>query len=175
MSENVRVTPVRVVQRTLQGISKVLGIFAGLCVLAIMGVIIVEVVARTLFDSTVGGSIEIGELLLSLMVFAGIAYAQQAGAHVSTDLLVARVPAKVSKTIRALGLLVVIAVCIWAAIATLDRGLASFEARETTYGVESIPLWPGRLLAPVGFALLAVELVISMVMVFVAEEKETAA
>lgn len=158
--------------RVVQTISRLLSWFAGFAIIVMMVIIVVEVVARYGFNSTTGGSIEIGELLLALAVFASIAYGQQVGSHVSTSLLTDQLPPLVRTVVKLVGLTVVLVVVVWAVGATFERGMESFVSQEATFGIQSVPLWPGKLLLPVGLGLLAIELLITMLEVFLARHNE---
>ena len=148
--------------RAVQTVSRVLAWLAGLMIIVLMVIIAAEVAARYLFDRTIGGSVEIGELLLALVVFSSVAYAQQARAHVSTNLVTARLSPLLRTWVQLIGLTTVLVVVVWAVVATFERGMTSFEAGEATFGIRAVPLWPGRLLVPIGLGLLAIELLIMM-------------
>lgn len=149
-------------ERGIHTVSRALSWFSGLCVILIMAFVCAEVFARYGFGSTIGGSIEAGELLLAFMVFSGIAYGQQIGAHVSTDIVTSRLPTPVALALKLVGLTLVIAVSIWVCVATLGAALTSYEVGEATFGVAAFPVWPARMFVSIGFALLAIELLLTL-------------
>lgn len=148
-------------RRGLDAVCRLFSWVSGGITLLIMFLVVAEVVMRDFFDATLGGTLEVSEVLLVFLVFAGVAYAQQAGDHVSTDLVTARLPDRVAAVIRTVGLVVAAAVILWLAWASLERGLASMETGEARFGIRSVPIWPARLMVPVGALLLGLQCLMS--------------
>jgi TRAP-type C4-dicarboxylate transport system permease small subunit len=122
-----------------------------------MFLVVLEVILRDAFETTLGGTIEISEVLLVFLVFIGMSYTQHVGGHVATDLLTARVPIPVARVFRFVGLMVAVVVLLWAAQATAVRGWDSMQTGEIRFGIREVPIWPARLIIPVGFFLTALE------------------
>lgn len=154
------------VRGLLGATSRVLSWVSGVMVIAIMLVLVANVAMRELATSSVQGSVELSEVMLAFVVFAGLAYAQQSGSHVRTELVTSRLPDRVARPVRAVGLLVAAAVIAWCAVATAGRGIEAWQAGEARFGVRSVPTWPGRLAVPVGLGLLALEVLLSAVTVW---------
>ena len=134
---------------------------SGAMVIAIMLILVANVVMRALFTSSVQGSVEFSEVLLAFVVFAGLAYAQQSGSHVRTELVTSRLPDRIARPARVVGLLVAAAVLAWCTVATAGRGIEAWQAGEARFGVRSVPTWPGRLAVPIGLGLLSLEVLAS--------------
>lgn len=141
----------------VQAVSRAFSWLAGFFVLVLMLLVVMEVMARDVFETTLGGTIEISEVLLVFLVFLGIAFAQQEGAHVNTNLVTSRLPERRAALVRATGMVLASLVLFVAAWATADRGWASMQAGEARFGLRSVPVWPARLIVPVGFVLLGLE------------------
>lgn len=141
----------------LQVTSRGFSWLAGAAVVILMFLIVLEVLLRNVFGSTVGGAIEISEVLLVFMVFFGIAYAQQDRAHVNTDLVTERLSPRAAAVVRVIGLVVAAVVLMIATWATADRAWASMQAGEARFGIRSVPIWPARIVVPVGLFLLTLE------------------
>lgn len=141
--------------------SRLLSWVSGAMVIAIMLILVANVVMRALFTSSVQGSVEFSEVLLAFVVFAGLAYAQQSSSHVRTELVTSRLPDRVARPARAVGLLVAAAVLAWCTVATAGRGIEAWQAGEARFGVRSVPTWPGRLAVPIGLGLLSLEVLAS--------------
>ena len=141
--------------------SRLLSWVSGAMVIAIMLILVANVVMRALFTSSVQGSVEFSEVLLAFVVFAGLAYAQQSGSHVRTELVTSRLPDRIARPARVVGLLVAAAVLAWCTVATAGRGIEAWQAGEARFGVRSVPTWPGRLAVPIGLGLLSLEVLAS--------------
>lgn len=144
-------------RRIVQGVSRLFSWISGVFILALMLLVVLEVVLRDLFETTLGGTIEVSEVVLAFLVFLGVAYAQQDDAHVQTDLVTSRLPPGAAAWIRAVGLVVAAIVLLVAAWATAGRGWDAFQTGESRFGLRSVPVWPARLIIPVGLFLLALE------------------
>lgn len=150
-------------RQTVQAVSRALSWLAGAFILVLMLLVVLEVVLRDGFSTTLGGTIEISEVVLAFLVFLGVAYAQQDRAHVHTNLVVSRIPPRAAAVLRTLGLAVSAVVLLVAAWATAERGWESMQAGEARFGLRSVPVWPARLVIPLGLLLLALECVIAAV------------
>jgi TRAP-type mannitol/chloroaromatic compound transport system permease small subunit len=95
---------------------------------------------------------------MSAVVFLALGRSEEVGAHVRTPLVTSKLPTRVAAVGRGIALLAAALVVLWLAWAAWQRGLVSFEHREETPGMTGVPVWPVRLMIPVGAVLLALEL-----------------
>lgn len=72
-----------------------LGSLAGLALFAMMTLTFVDVVGRKFFNHSVIGSVEMTEMMMLALIFAGMPLASLAGEHVIFDLLDAVLPQRV--------------------------------------------------------------------------------
>lgn len=130
---------------------------SGALTLVLLVMLVAEVAVREFVGRSLLGTIELSEVLLVFIVALGAAYAQRAGAHVSTDLVTSRFRPTAAAGIRVAGMVVAAAVLLWTAWATGVRGWEAFESGEARFGITSVPVWPARLILPFGLGLLAVQ------------------
>lgn len=69
-----------------------LRIIAGLLILIMMAVTFVDVIGRYVFSSPLPGAFELTEVLLGLVIFAGLPLVTLREEHVTVDLVTSRVP-----------------------------------------------------------------------------------
>lgn len=148
-------------RRVVQTLSRFFAWLSGLFTLLLMLLVVLEVILRDLFVTSLGGGIELSEVALVFLVFFGIAYAQQADAHVNTNILTARMPIRAASVLKSGALLFVAAILLWATYVTTARGWDSMQAGEARFGLRAVPIWPARLIIPVGLLLLSLETLIS--------------
>jgi TRAP-type C4-dicarboxylate transport system permease small subunit len=144
-------------RKVVQRVSRWFAWASGIFTLAIMILVVVDVVLRDVFTKSLGGTIEISEVLLVFLVFLGVAFAQQAQAHVNTNLVTSRVPPRVARVMKTLGHVIVAGVLLWTTWVTATRGWDAMQAGEARFGLRSVPVWPARLMIPVGLLLLSLE------------------
>lgn len=121
-----------------------------------------DVTARQLTGSSIPGVVEYSEVLMVGLIFLGLAYAQRTGAHIGVDLITERMPVRVAHLVRSVGLVIAIVVVAVMGWETLEVALRSFESREFRFGLVQVPIWPARLLIPIGLGALLLELAVSL-------------
>lgn len=147
----------RAARAAVDRLSLVFSWVSGGLTLVLLVMLVAEVAVRELVGRSLLGTIELSEVLLVLVVALGAAYAQTVGAHVSTDLVTSRFPPTAGAAIRVAGMLVAAGFLLWTAWASAERGWESFESGESRFGITEVPVWPARLVLPLGLALLAVQ------------------
>jgi TRAP-type C4-dicarboxylate transport system permease small subunit len=106
--------------------------FAGLVLAAVMLVAVVDVAGRDLLNRPLPGSSEITEILMAILVYAGLPVVSQRTAHISVDLLGGVVPLRIARTrdavIRLLcaATLGVIAWRLWVYAGLLSRDVTEY-------------------------------------------------
>src|SRR5690625_4847312 len=118
--------------RSARGISTAFNLSAGLLLLVLMVLTVVDVLGRSMFGQSVLGTVDISTLLLVAIAFLGLASAEIDGRHVSVTLLEGRFGFRtrmVFSGVRAVLLLGVGAVVVWG---LGDVMLSAFERGETT-------------------------------------------
>ncbi len=120
---------------------RVLALVCGVLLLAMMGVTVVDVIGRYLFNSPLPGATELTGLILAAVIFLGLPAVCLDDEHVTVDLVVDHLPGWVQPArlviVRALSA-VVLAVIAWR---LLDYGQAIAGYHETTNTLR-IPVAP---------------------------------
>lgn len=160
-------TVVRSLKRVvgLFGFGKVisaLNVVAAMIVLFMMIAVVSDITYRTIARRSIPGVLEITEYLLVAVIFLGLAYTQRAGANVKMELLISRIHGLPKAIVRFLTLVASLAICGLLTWRTTLQAIASIEIQEYRWGIVQIPMWPVKILLPVGFALLCVQLMIEV-------------
>lgn len=139
------------INRVVQPISRAIH-SVGLAVLvAMMLLTFADVALRYIFNRPIGGSFDITELMMVVVVSLGFAYCGVVKGHVSVDLLVSRIPERSRAIINtitsliALGLLVLIA---WQCFLYIKV----IYLKELTSAVLHIPVFPLVAVVAIGLA-----------------------
>ncbi|MPV35569.1 TRAP transporter small permease subunit [Georgenia subflava] len=158
----------KIVDRITHG----LGALGGVGVIALMLMTVIDVTLRKLTGRGLGGTIEYSEVVLVACVFLGIAGAQVAGAHVSTSVLTSHLHGRVNRTVRvaagSVAVLIVVAMVYASAIMAID----SVQANEFRFGLVRVPVWPARILVPIGLFLFLLQFIRGLVAVARDEEEQ---
>ena len=89
---------------------------AGLALLAMLAVTVVDIVGRSVFNSPLSGTVEVTPLLLVMVVYLGFGHAEHEGDHVAVDLIYLRLgpgAQRVARIIARTISVVVLAVVTW--------------------------------------------------------------
>lgn len=151
------------VERWLDTVERALSFSAAILVLVLTLLTAAEVVLRYGFNSPIPGTWELSQLLLVGIVFLGFAHTQAKGGHVRVELLIARVGPAWRRGLDLLGLAVgvaVFAVIFWVG---LKDTWTAWAIADYTLGSVAFPIWPSKLMVPVGSLLLCLRLVVQIV------------
>ncbi|MDC4233342.1 TRAP transporter small permease [Actinomyces sp. B33] len=132
---------------------------------------VTDVISRLITGGSVPGLLEFTEVALVFLVFCGIAYGQQQKTHVAVTLVTSRLPERIGRTVVVLGLLIILALFAWATFATGSQALDSVMRQEARFGLAAVPIWPARVVLPIGFFLLFGETLIQLLNVIGGREK----
>lgn len=136
-----------------------LGIASGFATLLITLVVVVDVSARAIFSSPLDMATELSEFLLVVLVFLGLAAAQQNRQNYAIDVASRHLPLALQILLENLGYLfslVLVAVLAWL---STKQAYSAFQRGEAGFGIIAFPLWPARFLLALGLWLLALQFV----------------
>jgi TRAP-type C4-dicarboxylate transport system permease small subunit len=136
-----------------------LGIVSGFATLIITIIVVLDVAGRSLFNAPLHMSTELSELLLVVLVFLGLAAAQQNRQNYAIDIGTRALPQGLQVAIEHLGYLfslVLVAVLAWL---STKQAISAFERGEAGFGIIPFPIWPARFILAIGLWLLALQFV----------------
>ncbi|MGI3168325.1 TRAP transporter small permease subunit [Pseudooceanicola sp. C21-150M6] len=153
--------------RGLYRLEKVFGVISGLAVLALMMLAVVSVGGRNFFNSPLPGYVDWIQMVMPLIAFLGISYAQRDGTHIRMDILIGRLKGRglwFAEFLTTLATLALIVLLIWGSWSHFGRSFdwgAPNWSRDSTIDI-GLPLWPAKLLVPVAFSVMALRLVLQL-------------
>jgi len=142
--------------RGIRVAGRAMSVLAGCALVVLMLMTVADVLRRQIWERGIPYVIETTELVLVAVVFASLMSAEISKAHVRTSILTSRLPARAGRVVRLIGMVVATGVAAWFAFATWRTGLESFEIREYRPGLGRVPIWPAKLMIPVGLSGMAV-------------------
>ncbi len=144
--------------RALRGASLVLAAVAGVLALGLMLLAVADIVRREVTGSGFRFTIDVTEIVLVAVVFAGMASARLSGSHVATPVLTDRLPARVRELVRTVSFGLATLFVVWMTYETLRAGIHSYQVHEMRFGLAHTPLWPAKMTIPLGLAAFALVL-----------------
>jgi TRAP-type C4-dicarboxylate transport system permease small subunit len=118
---------------------------------------VADIIGTSVFAKPVPSALEMSEAFLVIIVFMGLAHAQQRRANVTVDIVSANFTGMMHKLSLGLALLTAI---LFFALITWRSGIAAWESisiDERSSGLIRIPLYPGRIALALGCLFAALE------------------
>jgi TRAP-type C4-dicarboxylate transport system permease small subunit len=154
------------VWRGLEKATSFLGSVGTVCILLLMILTTADVVLRYILGTPLKGAFEISEMLMLSSVFLGMAYTQSLHEHINADFLVSRLSKRTNlllETVLLLPALLIYALLAWQGTIFFIDSLRTGEYR---WGLLRIPLWPARLMVPLGASFLCIRFIGEIVINF---------
>ena len=149
----------RSADRWIGWVSRAMAATCGAAIALLMVMTCVDVARRFLTGRSIPGVIEYSEVLLAGVVFLGMGMAQRLGAHVRMEALVARLRPRARAWVEAIAAFFCAALVVALTSSTAEAAAASIAAGEFRHGLAEVPIWPAKLVIPIGLAVFALELI----------------
>lgn len=136
--------------KSIDGLSLSIGKFAGFLIPVLAGVVLFEVCMRYIFSASQSWTFEMSQFLFGTTFVLGGAYTFYHKAHVNVDVLYGRLSPKgkaIMDLITSIFILIFLGVLIWKGWEVAWR---SFLLGERTESGWAPPIWPIRMLIPIG-------------------------
>ena len=121
-----------------------------------------DVLGRGLWSKPIPGTLELSSYMLAIFILLGLAYTQQVRGHVRVEMLVSRLPQKVTAVLDVLTNLMclfMISILVW-------QGWVLGMEEKAVSDMLRIPQWPFKLLVALGSVLLFLEFLVDLVSSF---------
>lgn len=133
---------------------------ASFFMLLIVGLILVEILVRSLFGSSTQIASEYSGYFMVALILLGFAETFRSGSFIRIELLLPRLPKKVAKVVEILAALFSLAITIYALCYSIDMVRESFTLDMRADTMAETPFWIPQMALPVGLVLLAMEIVL---------------
>ena len=152
---------------SLYRVERGLGLLSGAAVLLLMGLAVVSVGGRNLFNAPLPGYVDWIQQAMPLIAFMGISFAMRDGGHIRMDIVIGRLQGRAlwtAELVTTLVTLLLVALLVWGSYAHFLR---SFDCTRPLCSADSsidiaLPLWPAKLLAPIAFGVLTLRLLLQV-------------
>ncbi len=160
-------SPVSRADRAVFAVERALFLVAGLLILGVMLLSVVNILGRKLFDMPVPGFVDWMVQLIPVIAFLGLAGVQRIGGHIRMDILVGQLKGRALwafELVSCLLMLFLAVVLTWGSWLHFERSFdfaAPMWSRDSTIDI-NLPIWPVKLLVPVMLALLSLRLLLQI-------------
>ena len=139
------------------------GYLGMIALIGLMAMVVVEVVARYVFNHPMQGYIDIMEMMMVLLVFLSLAYCQREGGHIRMELFMTRVLRGGRRYHLAEFFHLLISLAGFGVIAffAAKEVLHAYNIGDVSMTVH-LPTWPARMLAATGAIFLCLRFILQM-------------
>jgi TRAP-type C4-dicarboxylate transport system permease small subunit len=153
------VSAARTADRWVERVSRTAAAICGASIAVLMLLTCIDVGRRYVTGRSLPGVIEYSEVLLAGVVFLGMGMAQNGGAHVRMEALITRFRPRARAWVEAGTAAFGAVLTAVLTVATAGEAIDSFQAGEYRHGLAEVPIWPAKMVIPLGLAILTAELV----------------
>ncbi|MEZ5817609.1 MAG: TRAP transporter small permease [Hyphomicrobiaceae bacterium] len=136
-----------------------LGVLSGFATLIVTLVVVADVAGRAIFNAPLHSATEVSELLLVVLVFLGLAGAQQKRQNYAIDVASRHLPVGLQNLLETLGYVFCLVLTAGLAWFSTKQAFSSYERGEAGFGIIAFPIWPARFILSLGVWLLSVQFV----------------
>ncbi|MEX3008317.1 TRAP transporter small permease subunit [Hoeflea sp. TYP-13] len=153
--------------RALFWLERQLALLGGLAVFSLMVLAVVSVTGRNFFNQPLPGYVDWIEQAMPLIAFIAVSYCQRLGGHIRMDIVVGMMSGRVlwlAEFVSTAAMFILMVLLVWGTYAHFDRSFdfsAPLWSRDSSMDI-AIPLWPGKLLAPIAFSVLSLRLFLQL-------------
>lgn len=163
------------VERTIDGAALVSAGLAGTAMLGATGLILAEIVARTIFGASFPAVWEYAGYAVAVTIFGGLGWTLRTGGHIRVTLLREVLPGSVAHLVEITAAAVGAALAGFLATALVALATASFVDGTRSYLGTETPLWIPQALVAFGASVFAAQAVMRVVLLLVGRAIERAA
>lgn len=138
---------------------KVFSLTGGIIVAVLAILITVDIFLRFIFHDSVRGLYELAEFILVGSIYMSIAHVQAEKGHVRIEIFTSKLSRKIQRVLTIFGYLIGIVVF---SVITWRAGCLAWQAwntHEYSSGVVQWPMWPVKVVVPIGTGLLCLRLI----------------
>lgn len=140
---------------------------------SMMGLTVVDVLGRYVFNSPILGAFEITSFLVSILVFSFLGYAQSQKAHVTVDILVNAFSEKAQSVVKLINYTIALFIMILISWKGFEKAVESMETGDSPMNLP-VPIHPFVFFMAFGCVIMCIEFIRDILRTFVkSREKET--
>jgi TRAP-type C4-dicarboxylate transport system permease small subunit len=154
-------------ERVNQEMGKVLrgfGLVAGCLTFGVMLLVVANIIARFVFNAPIGGTLEVTESALTILIFLSLAMTQHEGGHIKVTLIMRRTSEKSIRIGNIVAAFLGSLFFAWATYAAWGLFVKSLMMNEQEWGSIIFPVYPVKFVIFLGLLLLSLQFLLDAFM-----------
>ncbi len=149
------------IDRAVHAVERGTALISGFGIFAMMMLGVVQIVSRKLLNYSILGYIDIVEIMMTFLVFLGLAYTERLGNHIRMEILVNYLKGRTLWLFELISVIVGLFVCAVLAKYSWDHAMRAYNSGDSTIDIQLL-WWPSKMVVPAALALLFVRLLVSL-------------
>ncbi len=153
----------KLVARVIGNTNEIIGAIDAMLLYLITGIVVFEVVTRYAFRQPTIWAHDLSTLLFGVYIVVAGGYCLLHRSHVNVDILWNRLPLRIGAAVNLVTYLLLFLFCLALLWKGIEMAWFSVSQQEVTQGLVEFPLWPVKVLVPVGALLLLLQALVKYI------------
>jgi len=153
---------INLIRSLYEAVRYVAGIGASCCIFVMVCTIVPDSIGRFFFSKPIHGTLELNMLLMSAIVFLGLAWTQSQRGHVRVEVIISRTRPNMRSALNIICWAIAFTLFLAITVGGTEEAINSVRLGENLWGVKKFPVWPGKILAAFGSGLLCIQFLIDI-------------
>lgn len=149
------------IDRVVHHVERGTALISGFGIFAMMMLGVVQIFSRKLFNIPILGYIDLVEIMMTFLVFLGLAYTERLGNHIRMEILVSYLSGRTLWLFELTGVIVGLFVTAVLIKYSWDHAIRAYTSGDSTIDIQLL-WWPSKMVVPASLALLFVRLLVSL-------------
>lgn len=149
------------IDRAVHVVERATALISGFGIFAMMMLGVAQILLRKLLNWPVPGYIDIIEIMMTFLVFLGLAYTERLGGHIRMEILVNYMKGRTLWLFELVSVLVGLFVCAALTKYSWDHAVRAYTSGDSTIDIQLL-WWPSKMVVPAALALLFIRLLVSL-------------
>ena len=149
------------IDRAVHLVERGTALISGFGIFAMMLLGVAQILLRKLLNFPILGYIDMVEIMMTFLVFLGLAYTERLGSHIRMEILVNYMKGRTLWLFELVSVIVGLFVCGVLVKYTWDHAIRAYTSGDSTIDIQLL-WWPSKMVVPVALSLLFIRLLVSL-------------
>lgn len=150
------------VDRAIHAVERGTALLSGIGIFLMMMLGVVQIFSRKLFNAPILGYIDMVEIMMTFLVFLGLAYTERLGGHIRMEIFVNQLSRRALWLFELIGVVVGLFVVAVLIKYSWDHALRAYYSGDSTIDAQYL-WWPSKMVVPASLTLLFIRLLVSFI------------
>lgn len=149
------------IDRAVHIIERATALISGFGIFIMMLFGVAQIVSRKVINWPIPGYIDVVEIMMTFLVFLGLAYTERLGGHIRMEILVNQLKGRLLWLFELTGVIVGLFVCGVLIKYSWDHAIRAYSSGDSTIDIQLL-WWPSKMVVPAALTLLFIRLLVSL-------------